>query len=141
MTAGTAIVKLRAIREKYQFSFIIKHRPLDWMNWVQVSSGELSWEVLVYDEFHDLKESNDLVCLYLVLNSLEDYKETDDYLAWCKENMITRPDFSEYYKLLGSVYSDFERILGKVKSFISPMDYELRAGEYAALLEWKPANR
>jgi hypothetical protein len=99
----------------------MKERVFDWLCWVDVKSGDKSWELLVYDEYHDLDEQNPLICLYLCLYTLEDYQDTDDYLQWAKENMIKAPDFIHYYKTLDAVYRDWKNMLGEVKSYISPI--------------------
>lgn len=132
-----SIKKFLQIQEKHQFSFSLGERPIDWLRWVEVKTGTQQWKILVYDESHDLSDQNPLLSLYLTLYTLEDYAETDDYLEWSKENMVKPPEFLDYYRSIATIHAEIKELLGQIDSYISPMDYELRAGEYAALLDWK----
>ena len=51
---------------------------------VEFFVGAARYEVYVNDEYHDLDANKPLLNLCLVLMSLEDYAEEDDYLTWCK---------------------------------------------------------
>lgn len=128
------IIRLTQMQQAHGFTFNIKPRPVDWLCWVEVSAGKKNWKLLVHDEYHDLNGQKPLVCLFLVLSTLEDYGESDDYLEWCKEYLIKPPELMDYYQSLAAMYQEIEALIGEVDPCISPFDYELRAGEYAALV-------
>ncbi|MEM1406264.1 MAG: hypothetical protein AAGG59_05775 [Bacteroidota bacterium] len=132
----TSFTKLLAIQTEYNLSYVIKERPVDWLCWVEVHSAAKSWELLVYDECHDLSAQKPLICLYLMLFTLEDYADTSDYLEWSKENLIEPPAFIDYYKSLETSYREIKKLLGNIESYISSMDYELRSGAFDELLRW-----
>lgn len=129
-----SLPQLKELQQKLNFHFTLGERPFDWMQWVKVTTGQSSWDLLLHDEFHDLDNDKPLVCLYLLLYALEDYQDTEDYLEWCKEYMIKPPELLTYYNELGSIYAEFEKMVGTIEIFISSMDYQLRAGEYSELL-------
>ena len=131
----TGISQLNHLYQKHQFSFKLIERPVDWLCQTQVACGSFRWDILVHDESHDLDITKPLLCLYLTLYSLEDYIGTSDYLSWLKENMLSPSDvYLQYYRSLAAVITDWQENVGKVDSFLSSWDYEMRTGEYADLL-------
>lgn len=113
-----------------------KGSGLDGFLFASLTIDSKSWEVLIEDEYDDFNEANQLICLFLVLVSLEIYAESADYLFWCKENNIDSADLKwlEYYKSLEIVYQEVETKLGRVDSCISSYDYSLRTGVVKHLL-------
>ena len=135
MNHSPGIQQLRILYLKHQFAFEIGDRPKDWLCWVTIKAQFGDCKLLVNDECHDLDPGKPLLCLFLVLYSLEDYQETVDYLDWLKENMLESSDeLLAYYRSLDRVITEWENNVGKVDSFISSWDYEMRAGAYAGLL-------
>lgn len=121
-------------QESHNFRFALRNRPIDWLCKVRIKSVSEEWEMLIHDENHYLNSSKPVLCYYLMLVSLEDFLECEDYLEWTKEYMIKAPEFLEEYKQLSKTYVEIESILGKIDSLISPFDFEMRAGEFDELL-------
>lgn len=98
--------------------------------------GDRSWEIYIDNEYGYFNTNKQLVCLYLVLSALENYKTAEDYLEWCRDNELNYSDakWLNYYRDLGRIYHEVESIVGKIESFISPYDYEFRAGAFSVLL-------
>lgn len=120
---------------------IRKTKSLDKNNhifWVQYTINDDCWDILIDDEFNHFSEQNPLINFYLTLVALEEYIESDDYLAWCKlynldaSNMI----WLNYYKSLEKTCKQIERVLGKIDSEISSFDYTLQTGLGKALSEY-----
>jgi hypothetical protein len=105
---------------------------------VRFSMDDEAWEIFIDNEYKYFDESKQLLCIYLVLSALEDYKEATDYLQWCKHNGLNASELQwlEYYKELGESYATIENRLHKIDSCISSLDYQLRSGAFAALLNY-----
>lgn len=88
------------------------------------------YKFYVDDEHNDLSIDNPALWLCLVLLELEEYKEEDDYLTWCRSKGLdaSNEQLLSYYKGLGNIYSSIEHILGTVRCPISSFEFELNAG-------------
>ncbi len=89
-----------------------------------------SWTILIDDEYDDLKEESQLMCLYLILRELEIYQSETDFLTWCNQNGSNAANsmLLQYYKDLGKTTLEIESILGSIDSQITDLDYQLRTG-------------
>jgi hypothetical protein len=98
-------------------------------------NGQL-WKILVDDEYQDFATNNPLVCLFLVFNSLESYKESSDFLTFCKLHNVDPSDVNwlEYYRSLDTIYQEIRKKIGKIDPCISPYDYNLRTGVIQSLM-------
>lgn len=56
--------------------------------WMRLTINTKSWKIYVDDEYKDFDESRPLIALFLTLNALEAYKESQDFLVWAKENYL-----------------------------------------------------
>lgn len=101
---------------------------------VRVATQE--WTLHIEDEYDDLSRPAPVMHFYLVLLSLEDYQETDDYLVWCSELMIDANNerLLADYRELGQICNEMEKILGNLETGIAHLHYELRSGPIQALL-------
>ncbi|MEM9916904.1 MAG: hypothetical protein AAF990_02340 [Bacteroidota bacterium] len=108
--------------------------------WVDFMAGTQSWSLLVDDEYGDFSENSPLMCLFLILFSLEIYRESSDYLQWCKQQGLdaTRLAYLDYYRSLEEICRQIEAVLGPIDSCIPPLDYQLRTGIIEALREQNP---
>ncbi|MCW8885073.1 MAG: hypothetical protein OQK12_07430 [Motiliproteus sp.] len=52
---------------------------------LQVNCGRGQFVIPVADESDDIEVGNPVVMLHLVLDTLADYDESDDFLVWCKD--------------------------------------------------------
>ena len=95
------------------------------------------WNIYIDDEYGDCTKNKPLVAFYLMLFSLETYKDSIDYLDWCHQNLLDTSDLNwlDYYKTLETTYSEIKEVLGKIDSCISSLDYQLRTGVIDALFE------
>ncbi len=112
---------------------------LDWIFFVKLGIGDRSWKILVDDEYNDFDVRNPLACLFLTLNALDTYHDSDDYLVWCKELMLNVSDsiLLDYYRSLAQTYREIEAIIGPIDPQIKPFDYEFRTGVVKALISHK----
>lgn len=94
------------------------------------------YNLYIDDEYNDFNESNQLLCLYLVLRSLKDYKEEDDFLKWCNLYSLNASDSNwlNYYRSLGFITQAIEKDAGEIKIFITDLDYQLRSGAFYELV-------
>lgn len=104
---------------------------------VRLCIGENAWLILVDDEYNDLREANQLMCLYLCLRSLENYQYEPDFLKWCMHHNADASDFNllQYYRSLGKTTYEVEQLIGTIDSRISSLDYELRTGIIRELVQ------
>lgn len=86
--------------------------------------------IFIDDEYNDVNVANQLMCFFLILRELEIYNDSTDYLDWCKQNGINANEeqLRQYYITLAIIYPKIEKILGKIDSCISSMDYQLSTG-------------
>jgi hypothetical protein len=73
--------------------------------------------------------------LYLVLRSIIDYKEEDDFLKWCNLYALNASErhWLIYYRSLGEIIGEIERKTGELRVFIADLDYQLRSGAFYEL--------
>ena len=102
----------------------------DSMSLLHFQVEDNSYEIYVQDEFEDLKLNKQLLDLALVLKELELYKDSDDFLEWCKwQGLNASSDFwRNYYTNLDSTYTKVLDKLGTIECPINSMDFELNAG-------------
>ncbi len=96
-----------------------------------------TWNLYVDDEYKDFQEDRPVMCLYLVLFSLEMYLESDDFLSWCNQWFLDTkdPKWLQYYRDLGSMTREIEQRLGTIDAHVSDYEYQLRMGVVDALNE------
>lgn len=104
---------------------------------VKLFIGSQSWPILVDDEYRDLRDTNQLMGLYLCLRSLENYQYESDFLKWCMHHHADASDFEllQYYRSLAKTTYDIEQSIGPIDSRISSLDYELRTGIIRELVQ------
>ena len=97
---------------------------------VSFSIDDVTWTLYVDDEYKDFKEDRPVMCLYLVLFSLEMYQDSDDFLVWCNYWNLDTSDskWLEYYRDLGGITRDIESKLGSLDPQVNDLDYQLRTG-------------
>jgi len=102
---------------------------------VKFESNKGAWEIYIQDEGGDFEESNQSLCIFLTLRSLEDYVGELDLLEW--SNLYGLDDFDifwlDYYRSLDKISYEIEFHFGKIDSFINSIDYELRSGAFQEL--------
>jgi hypothetical protein len=84
----------------------------------------------VEDEYGDFKLGNKLLNLCLVIRELENFKEANGFIEWCKWQMF-EPNDSEvihHFQNLSVCYQFFEKSFGEVNSYVSNYDFEMNAG-------------
>lgn len=96
-----------------------------------------SWQLFIEDEYGDFSTSNQLACLYLVLRSLEDYEEAEDYINWCGQYGLNASDNSwlDYFLGLEWLLREIKETIGKIEPCISSWDYQMRSGAYSAMMQ------
>ena len=104
--------------------------------WVNFSINKNSWDIFIDDEYQHFNENKPVINLYLTLDALEAYKESDDFLVWCKEQFleVSNTKWLEYYKSLEIIYKEIELVLGAIDSKVSCYDYSLQTGLGKALV-------
>ncbi|WP_406683154.1 hypothetical protein N1F78_10715 [Seonamhaeicola sp. MEBiC1930] len=107
--------------------------------WVTITISGNSWNIFIDDEYQHFNNEKPLINLYLTLVALEIYKASDDFLVWCREQVIddTIIKWLDYYKSLNKTYREIESILGKIDSVVPYFDYSLQTGVGKALLNAK----
>ncbi|MBO3697671.1 hypothetical protein [Roseivirga sp. E12] len=84
----------------------------------------------VEDERDDARLNYPLLNLCLVLRELEHYNESSDYLEWTRDHYLDPKNHEvlAHFKNLGLVYTEVEKIIGKIDSQISNWDFEMGSG-------------
>ena len=97
---------------------------------LEINLNGSSFIIYIDDEYNDVNENNPLLCFFLILRELEIFKDSTDYLNWCKQLGVNANDetLRQYYISLSSTYTKIEKMLGKIDSCISSMDYQLSTG-------------
>ncbi len=129
------IERLKALQEKHGIS--IRQLPSEEEDFilVELRTETLIFQIFVDDEYKDFDENKPLMCLFLALQSLEDYADSDDYLVWCRQNGLNSSDLKwlDYYKALGEAYDALLKKFGEIDTYINSLDYQLRSGAFWAL--------
>lgn len=97
---------------------------------VRASVKKTNFELYIYDECNDLTSSNQMMNLYLFLEELTTYKETDDYLDWCKDLGLDVGNlaFRNYHMELRTLVPQIENLIGTIENPIRSFDYEFNTG-------------
>lgn len=93
------------------------------------------------DEYQDLENEIPELTLCVILRNLEEFKDSSDYVNWCKSTGIDQdnPQTKNYFQYLSTVVPKIELIIGEIDSCISNYDFTLNAGE-AQKLRQKSIN-
>lgn len=93
---------------------------------LEIILQDKQFNLFVQDEYEDLKEENQPLCLCLVLLELEEYMEEDEYSAWCNARKLPagNVEVRDYYIDLRTTYSAIEQIIGVIESPVSPSDFK-----------------
>ena len=126
----------------FQKAHVVKIRLLgerDDLLLVKFESNKGSWDIYIEDSKGDFEESNQLLCLYLTLKSLEDYVGEPDFLTWADFYGLDDfdPFWLDYYLSLEKICYEIEFHMGKINPFIDSLDYELRSGAFQELIKNK----
>lgn len=97
-----------------------------------------SFNLFVDDEYSDFISQKPLLSLCLVLRELDYYSYSQDYLLWCKELNFDsgNTQILNYYRSLGGLYRDIEKILGNINPHITDWDFKMNAGPAQELREF-----
>ena len=97
---------------------------------LELNLNNYIFTIYIDDEYNDVNEENPLMYFFLILRELEIYKDSTDYLNWCKQVGLHTDDeqLRQYYIALGASYKKIEKILGEIDSCISSLDYQLSTG-------------
>ncbi len=127
------IAKLQAVRLQHQIEIRITQEQLcnraDFPK-VLFTLDEKTFPIYVDDEYGDLKINNPDLHLCLVLRSLENYADAEDFLVWCTQLGLNSSDTEarNHHLALRTIYPEIATLLGTIDSFISDFDFELNAG-------------
>ena len=132
------IIKLYKLLDTFHIKFEILGNSISNNSTLKLLRIRLSgnhFEIYVDDEYNDLNENNPALCLCLVLLELEEYKDEDDFLTWCRSKGLDTSNevLRTYYMELGVIYNAIESIIGPISCPISSFDFELNAGAAQAL--------
>lgn len=97
---------------------------------VTLTLASKTFNLFVEDEMDDARLNYPLLNLCLVLRELEHYKESSDFLEWTKDHYLDpkSPEVISHFKNLEAVYTEVEKIIGKIDSQISNWDFEMGSG-------------
>tara|TARA_R110000868_G_scaffold306734_3_gene568132 strand:- start:63498 stop:63950 length:453 start_codon:yes stop_codon:yes gene_type:complete len=96
---------------------------------------EYSCIIPVDDEYNDASLGNTALLLQLILFSIEEYEDCDDFLVWSTAFGLNASDsFSlDLYKQTGEVAPKIRAIIGANFNGVSDFDWQLNAGTAQAL--------
>ncbi|MEO9532005.1 MAG: hypothetical protein ABJG68_07235 [Crocinitomicaceae bacterium] len=105
-------------------SVFLKHWKL-----IELQIENESFRFQIDDEYEDLKLEIPALALCVVLRSLEEYKESTDFLDWCKKTgMPSNNNALEYFRTLAEILVAVENKIEEVNSFISDIEFTLNSG-------------
>jgi len=134
-----AIEQLANLYQKHRISIKINGERKQDLTPVLLGTDTKDYLLYVEDEYLDFNVEKPLICLFLILRTLEDYDDCEDFLAWCRLYNLdsSDPEWQHYYRGLSEIYSALETSWGSVDSYISSLDYQLRSGVFYSLLNFK----
>jgi hypothetical protein len=131
------IKQLATLQQKYNLKVIPRGDIKDNLIPVDFISGNKSWYLYLSDEYKDFHPENQLMCIFLVLRTLEDYEESSDFLVWCNQYGLNASHIHwlSYFKELDNRYTEIKNTLGTIDSIISSLEYQLRSGAFYELTQ------
>jgi len=128
------VKQLKQIYQKYHFKINVSNSeflaPNKEYRKVDFALNGTNFSLFVDDEYDDFKYKNPLLDLCLLLRELDYYSDSYDYLLWCKE-LGLKPEQSQvldYFRDLGRIYREVEKIIGKIDPIINDFDFQMNAG-------------
>lgn len=129
--ASNAIAILFHLTKTHQVNVEILEPSIFASHWVLVEltiDGE-RFLIQVDDEYEDFKIDAIPLSFCVVLRSLEEYKESTDFLQWCKKTGIeTNNNALEYFRTLANVLKEIEILIEPIDSQISDIEFTTNAG-------------
>jgi len=131
------IKQLATLQQKYNLKVIPRGDIKDNLIPVDFISSNKSWYLYISDEYKDFHPENQLMCIFLVLKTLEDYEESSDFLVWCNQYGLNASHIHwlSYFKELDNRYTEIKNTLGTIDSIISSLEYQLRSGAFYELTQ------
>ena len=131
--------KLAALPKKYDiFVEELESDPeVEELILISFSAKGKSWNLFIKDDHGDFDEDNQLLCIYLSLRALEDFKDSEDLSSWCRFYGVrpTNDVVANYYREMPKIYQEIKATIKKIDPCISAFDYELRTGAFNELIE------
>ena len=124
------IENLKTLLSTHAISICIKEITVDDLHLVDLSIDDQSFSIYIQDEYNDLVLNNPLLNLCLILRELEIYQESSDYLNWSNTQGVNASNetLRQYYMNLGNTCTAIEKLIDKIDSMISDLDFQLNAG-------------
>ncbi|MEQ8361929.1 MAG: hypothetical protein RIF39_04230 [Cyclobacteriaceae bacterium] len=131
------IDQLAALQQKFELKVIPRGDIIDNMISVDFISRNKTWHLYIGDEYKDFNTEKQLMCIFLVLRTLEDYEESSDFLVWCNQYGLNASHIHwlTYFKELDIRYTEIKNTLGTIDSIISSLEYQLRSGAFYELTQ------
>ena len=123
------IEKLKSIYQSHSISIKkLKRANLEGFVLAEISINNQFWEIYIDDEYGDCSKNKPLIALYLILFSLDVYKDSLDFLDWCNQNKLNGSEtkWLTYFKTLDKTYSEIKNIIGDMDPCIDSFDYQMR---------------
>lgn len=137
------IKALRDIYKKHKVKIAVSNKDFLGGNTdyyaIKFTLGDQTFNMYAYDEQSDFKIDNPLLNLVVVLRELDYYKDSHDYLLWCLELKLDSANTQvlSYYRSLGAIYREIEKVMGKIDPIFSDWDFEMNIGGIKYLREIK----
>jgi hypothetical protein len=134
------IAKLQELKSKHGIQIRVTDELLcnrNDLRKVVVTIKQRPYSIYVNDEYQDLAIDNPDLHLCLLLRSLEDYKDSQDFLTWCQSLYLDPCEITsrQHHMDLNSICARIESHIGTIDSFVSNSDFELNSGAAQKLRE------
>ena len=139
--ATNSIAILKFLVKEHQVKINVIEPSIFAANWylVELIIENEVFRIQVDDEYDDFKLNILPLSFCVVLRSLEEYKEAEDFLSWCKRTGIdSNNNALEYFRTLATILSDIENIIEAVDSQISDIEFTTNAGAAYEIRSMKP---
>lgn len=135
MDTFNEIAALEKYFKDHRIKVEILDEPVQHCRWVRLSINDSVWLILVDDEYGDLTNDNQLMALFLVFSSIQEYLDSTDFLHWCKAIQMdaSNAELLAHYKELQTISAQINKELGSIDPKISQFDYSLNSGVAKAL--------
>ena len=130
MSGNPEIAKLQSLFAENDIVIkVLGKADKDYSFWVELKVNGHLWKLYVDDEFGDLSNAKPVMGLFLILSTLLEYSDAEDYLEWCKVSNIESNDaWLDYYRSLAQTTRELEQQLGSLDPIISQYDYTMNTG-------------
>lgn len=106
------------------------HKEFGDFKQIDFTVEDTTWQIFISDEYGECREGRPLLSIYMVLNALQEYEDSQDFLSWCQLFEVSPTD-----SVIRNYYIDLELVNKAVRSLLG--DFEVILKEIHFQFPWR----